>query len=103
MLVYCVNDAAVMQAWADDQNSVGTIVKMMGDPSGSFTDAVDMKMKHPEGPASVGILGRCKRYAMHVVDGEVKYIAESETEDDPAGDDDPSASCAPAMLKAIKD
>lgn len=101
MLVYCVNDAAVMQAWADDQNSVGTIVKMMGDPAGTFTDANDMKMKYPEGPASVGIIGRCKRHAMHVVDGVVKYIATSEFENDPAGDDDPSATLAPAMLKAI--
>mmetsp|Transcript_1757 Transcript_1757/g.3003 ORF Transcript_1757/g.3003 Transcript_1757/m.3003 type:complete len:98 (-) Transcript_1757:344-637(-) len=91
-----------MQAWSEDQDSIGTIVKMMGDPSGSFTDATGMKMKYPEGPASVGILGRCKRHAMYVEDGEVKYIAESETEDDPAGDDDPSASCAPAMLKAVQ-
>jgi hypothetical protein len=39
---------------------------------------------------------------MHVVDKVVKYVAVSEGPDDPAGDDDPSASCAPAMLEAIK-
>lgn len=102
VLVYCVNDSAVMQAWEMDQKTMGTMITMMGDPLGTFTDAVSMKMKYPDGPASVGIIGRCKRFAMHVVDGEVKYIAESESETDPAGDDDPSASCAPAMLAAIK-
>lgn len=73
---------------------------MMSDAAGEFTDALDMKMTHP-GPPSVGIIGRCKRFAMHVVDGEVKYVAVSEGDDDPAGDSDPSATLAPALLKAM--
>lgn len=100
MLVYCVNDPAVMQAWSMDQKTIGSYISMMGDAAGEFADALDMKMTHP-GPPSVGIIGRCKRHAMHVVDGEVKYVAVSEAEDDPAGDSDPSATLAPALLKAI--
>jgi len=78
------------------------MVNMMGDPSGAFTDALDLKMTDP-GPPSVGIIGRSKRFALYVDDGEVKYMAVSEGEDDPAGDAAPEASCAPDMLKAIKD
>mmetsp|Transcript_11893 Transcript_11893/g.20152 ORF Transcript_11893/g.20152 Transcript_11893/m.20152 type:complete len:94 (+) Transcript_11893:359-640(+) len=91
-----------MNAWAEDQGiDEDTLVSFMGDPAGEFTKAVDMEMTHP-GPPSVGIIGRCKRWAMHVVDGEVKYVAVSEGEDDPAGDEDPSATLAPAILDAIK-
>jgi len=103
VLVYCVNDSAVMAAWSDDQDADDTdFVNLIGDPTGDFTEATDMQMTHP-GPVSVGIIGRCKRHAIYVEDGTVKYIAVSEGEDDPAGDDDPSATLAPAMLKAIKD
>jgi len=100
VLVYCVNDPAVMQAWAEDQGIAGSFITMMGDPAAELTKALDVEMTHP-GPPSVGIIGRCKRFAMHVVDGDIKYIAISEAEGDPAGDDDPSASLAPAMLEAI--
>ena len=100
VLVYCVNDPAVMQAWAEDQGIAGSFINMMGDPAAELTKALDVEMVHP-GPPSVGIIGRCKRFAMHVVDGEVKYVAISEGPDDPAGDDDPSASLAPAMLENI--
>jgi len=90
-----------MQAWAEDQGIEDSFVTMMGDAACEFTKALDLEMTHP-GPPSVGIIGRCKRFAMHVVDGEIKYIAVSEGPDDPAGDDDPSASLAPAMLEAIE-
>jgi len=103
VLVYCVNDPAVMQAWSMDQGvSNSDFITMMGDPSGAFTDALgDLKMTS-DGPPSVGIIGRSKRFALHVVNGEIKYVAVSEAEDDPAGDADPSASCAPALLEAVQ-
>jgi len=102
VLVYCVNDSAVMDAWSDDQDADDTdFVNLVGDPTAAFTKATDMEMTHP-GPISVGIIGRCKRHAMYVEDGTVKYVAISEADDDPAGDSDPSATCAPAMLAAIK-
>lgn len=95
-----IPDPAVMQAWAEDQGIAGSFVNMMGDPAAELTKALDVEMTDP-GPPSVGIVGRCKRFALHVVDGEVKYVAISEGPDDPAGDDDPSTSLAPAMLENI--
>ena len=87
-----------MGAWEKDQGTAGTIVKMLADPSGAFTRACDMIMDAP-GPASDGIIGRCKRWAMHVVDGEVKGVAIAESEFDPAGDDFPEKTLAPALIE----
>lgn len=42
----------------------------------------DLELTHP-GPVSVLGPGRCKRFAMHVVDGEIKAINVSEGPDDP--------------------
>lgn len=90
-----------MDAWADDQEILGSIVSFVADPAGDLTKALDMEMTHP-GPPSVGIIGRCKRFAMHVVDGDIKLVKVSEGPDDPAGDSDPSASLAPNFLASIK-
>jgi peroxiredoxin len=90
-----------MQAWGYDQKIGGSMINFMADPIGELTAALDMKMTSP-GPPSIGLVNRCKRFAMHVVDGEVKYFAVSESENDPAGDDDPTTSSAPAMLDAVK-
>jgi 2-Cys peroxiredoxin 5 len=101
IIIYCVNDGAVMQAWADDQMiDENGIIKFMGDPEGALTRSLDMEMIHP-GPYSVGIIGRCKRFALYAVNGEVKYVAVSERDDDPAGDDYPEATLAESMLFAI--
>lgn len=99
--MYCVNDGAVMKAWAADQGIEGSMITFMGDPSGTLTKALDMELTH-EGPNSIGIIGRCKRHALHVVDGEIKHLAIAEADDDPAGDAFPEVTCAPAMLDAIK-
>ena len=88
VIVYCVNDGAVMKAWAKDQKVEGSMITFMGDPACELTKALDMEMTHP-GPASVGIIGRCKRFACILDDGTVKFVAISEDDDDPAGDDDP--------------
>jgi len=37
-----------------------------------------------------------------ILDGEVKIVRVAEAEDDPAGDDRPDVTLAPAMLEAIK-
>jgi len=38
VIIYCVNDGAVMDAWAKDQKVDGSdTITMMGDPSGSVT------------------------------------------------------------------
>jgi len=91
-----------MQAWAVDQGLSGqSFITMMGDPDGSFTAALDMSMYHP-GPHSKGIIGRCKRFALYIEDLIIKVVRISEGPDDPAGDDFPEATLAPAMLEAIQ-
>lgn len=101
VLVYCVNDGAVMQAWAKDQGvEDNKLITFMGDPSAKLTALFDMQLAHP-GPQGVGLFNRCKRHAVLVVDGVVKNVAISEKVDDPAGDDFPESTCAPAMLEAI--
>jgi len=102
VIVYCVNDPAVMQAWAEDQGIAGSMVTFVGDPAAELTKALDMEMTHP-GPPSVGIIGRCKRFAVYAEKGDIKVVRVSEGEDDPAGDSDPSATLAEGMLEAIKE
>lgn len=77
------------------------MVSMFGDPSGAFTKAVGMELT-AEGPISVGIIGRCKRFAMVVDDGEVTAVAVAESELDPAGDDFPEKTLAPALIEMAK-
>ena len=102
VIFYCVNDGAVMGVWMHKLGLQGTMTQMFGDPSGELTKALGMEMNHP-GPESLGLIGRSKRFALHVVNNVVEYVAVSESEDDPAGDANPEATCAPAMLKAIKE
>lgn len=109
VLIYCVNDPAVMGAWAKDQgvehweltNDEG-FVSFFADASSAFTNACGMEMTH-EGPTGKGLLKRCKRFAMYVVDGVVRAVNVSEYEGDPAGDDYPELTLAPAMIKAIQE
>lgn len=96
-----------MNAWASDlglehsgaNDSLGRIT-FLGDPYGDLTSKLEMEMTHP-GPLGKGLVARCKRFALYAVNGDVKYVAVSEADDDPAGDDNPSATLAPAILEAI--
>ena len=47
MIVYCVNDPAVMQAWAADQKVGDSYITFMSDAAGLLTDALDVRMVHP--------------------------------------------------------
>lgn len=76
------------------------MLQLMGDPAAELTKALDMELTHP-GPASVGIIGRCKRFAMYAVNGKIEVINIAESEEDPAGDKHPEPSLAEAMLEAI--
>lgn len=102
VIIYCVNDGAVMSAWARDQGveKAGGLITLMGDPAGELTKALKVELTHP-GPQSVGLYGRSKRFAAYVVDGVIKGFNLSEKENDPAGDEFPESSCAPAMLDLI--
>lgn len=88
VLVYCVNDGAVMKAWAKDQKVEGSIIRFLADTRCQFTRKIGMSMMHP-GPR--GALGnvRCKRFVLVVDDGIVKNVEVSEGPDDPAGDNEP--------------
>ena len=87
-----------MQAWAADQKIEGSIVKMFSDPYSEFTKACDMELTH-EGPNSLGLIGRCKRFAMVVENNVITGFAVAENEMDPAGDDFPEKTLAPALIK----
>lgn len=108
VVVYCVNDPAVMTAWAEDQkiegwdlNAEEGFVKFVSDATGDWTRACGLEMVHP-GPLSVGIIGRCKRWAGFIQDAEFKVVNVSEYEGDPAGDDYPEMTLPAAMIEAIK-
>jgi peroxiredoxin len=99
--VYCVNDAAVMQAWAKNQKVGLSKLNFMGDPTSELTRALDMELI-ADGPRNEkGLINRCKRFAMFVDDGEIKVIHVAEAPGDPAGDENPDATMPDAMLEAI--
>ena len=81
------------------------MVTMMGDPSGAVTRALGMVLDHP-GPVSVLGSPRCKRFAMFIDDGVVKFVKVSEAgpmgQEDPTGDDFPEATLAPAVYDEVK-
>ena len=74
MIIFCVNDGAVMEAWAKDQEvDDSKLVTLMGDPTGEVTSALGMELSHP-GPEGKGLVGRCKRFAAYLVNGVVKVV-----------------------------
>jgi len=90
-----------MQAWGKDQKVGLSMVKLMGDPGGDLTKALDMELTHP-GPYEKGLFGRCKRHAIYAVNGEIKAINIAQSEDDPAGDAHPELTLADTMLQVIE-
>ena len=86
--MYCVNDGAVMQAWADDQSVEGSLVTFLADTRCELTKALGMVL---DAPGVLDALGnpRCKRFCLYVDDGTVKAVSVSEAEGDEAGDNDP--------------
>ena len=100
VLVYCVNDPAVMEAWAKDQKIAGTNITFFADTSGALTKELDMVLA-ARGPLRDLCNPRCKRFALYVDKGVIKHVGLSGTEDDPAGDEDNSASAVKGMLAAI--
>jgi len=75
-----------MDAWSTDQGvAEDSIIKMMGDPYSILTEKLDMELAH-SGPKSVGLINRCKRHSLYIVDGKVQIVRVAEKEDDPAGE-----------------
>jgi peroxiredoxin len=69
-----VNDPFVMGAWGEMTGATEAGITMVGDPESAFTKAMGMEFSAP--PA--GLIDRSKRYAMLVIDGEVKVLNEEE-------------------------
>jgi len=88
VLVYCVNDGAVMKAWAKDQKIEGSIIRFLADTRCQLTRKLGMSIRHPGPRSALGGI-RCKRFVLIVNDGEVKAMEISEGPDDPAGDNEP--------------
>ena len=65
-----VNDPFVMQNWGESTGAIEAGITMVGDAEAKFTKALGMEFSAP--PA--GLIDRSKRYAMLVMDGEVKAL-----------------------------
>ena len=101
IVVYCVNDAAVMEAWSDKMNvKPKSLVTMLADPGCKFTEAMGLAMPADEVPPQLGYV-RSKRFAAVFDDGKCTNLFVSAAPGDPAGDDDPSASLVENVLKSL--
>ena len=105
VIVYCVNDGAVMKAWKKDQGLAGSeMIEFVADTQAALTEALGIVLTTP-GMGPCRVLGahtkRCKRTAMYVVDGVIKVVQVAEAEDDPAGDARPEATLIETMLPLI--
>lgn len=100
VIVYSVNDAAVNKAWAKDQGVEGSMLTILADPTGQFTEALDLGIHEEQIKAVLGNM-RCRRFSMLVEDGVVKVLNVSYAPDDPTGDKDPSVSLVDNMLKSL--
>ena len=91
-----------MQAWGESQNIENTFITFFGDPFGDLTRGIGVLMDD-EGPASVGIINRCKRNVILFQKGVAEYVAVAEADGDPAGDLRPDTTLAEAVLKFLSD
>lgn len=98
-----------MSAWADNQkvgqDGEGSMVNMLADPHGRFTDAMGLRLTHA-GPQEIFGQGRSKRYSALFEDGVLKVLNIAENDDpsgkdDPAGDDFPGNSLVSKMLESL--
>lgn len=73
MLVYCVNDGAVMEGWAKDQGVEGSMITFLADTRSELTKALDLVL---DAEPAMAVLGnpRCKRFAIVVDNGTIKAI-----------------------------
>lgn len=102
VIVFCVNDGAVMNAWAKDQKIPDdSIITFMGDPNSMLTVDLDLELTHP-GPIGKGLIRRGKRAAMYIDHGKFKAIRIAEKPDDPAGDDHPDVTLVDSMIEVIR-
>lgn len=107
VIAYAVNDGAVMEAWAKDQNIPEKgLISFMGDATGKLTKALDMVLT-AERLGDPEQFGRpvCKRFALYMEDGIIKLhlVAENANgENDPAGDNFPEEVMPTNVMAKIK-
>ena len=96
--VYClsVNDAFSMFQWS--KNLGISKVKMLPDGNGDFSDGMGMLVKKN----NLGFGSRSWRYAMHVVDGEVKQLFSEPGKMDNCPEDPFTVSDVDTMLGHLK-
>mmetsp|Transcript_155136 Transcript_155136/g.496037 ORF Transcript_155136/g.496037 Transcript_155136/m.496037 type:complete len:107 (+) Transcript_155136:289-609(+) len=92
VLVYCVNDGAVMEGWAKDQKVAGSMITFLADPRSELTKALNLVL---DVPPAMAVLGnpRCQRFAIVVENGIIKDLTVA------GGDVPDEATFAEAMLK----
>merc|ERR1719471_1057368 len=100
VIVYAVNDGAVMKAWSDSQKVEGSIVQLLGDPASELTKALRVEL---DDSRVMEVLGnpRCKRFSMLVDKGVIKTINIAAAEDDPSGDLRPQIAMVDKMLEDL--
>jgi len=101
VLVFCVNDGAVMTGWAKDQGVGGSIIKMLGDPRSEVTRAFDLVLDDAGPMENLGY-PRCQRFSMLIDNGVIKSINLPGTPSDPAGDNHPSNSLVETMIEDLR-
>merc|ERR1739848_671048 len=85
VIVFCVNDPAVMKGWGESQGIEGSMITFFADPAAEFTKALNLQIQHP-GPLAKGLIGRCKRSALYVINSQIYKRVVSEGPNDPTGD-----------------
>ncbi|PVA06312.1 peroxiredoxin [Thalassorhabdomicrobium marinisediminis] len=65
-----VNDPFVMGQWGEDTGATEAGILMVGDPAAEFSKALGLTFSAP----AAGLIDRSQRYAMLVMDGEVKVL-----------------------------
>jgi len=98
VIVFCVNDGAVMTAWAEELGVKGSMISCFGDPGSEVTQALGLVLKD-KGPMAVLGNQRSKRFSMLIEDGVVKSVNVAASKDDPAGDEKPDVSLVEKILE----
>lgn len=99
VLVVTQNDGAVLRGWSKDSKMKGSLLLMLGDPSGDFFEQCGML---PSTREDGYLNGRGEQFAMYVDNCIVKHVAVSSSCDSNyIEDDDPTL--AHNMLEQVKE
>jgi len=99
VIIFSVNDFQIMKSWCEDNNANDSMLTFIADPFGNLTKGLKMENLSSKPPDLFGLIGRSKRFAMVVKDGQIESTQISYTEIDPLGAYDPSATCIKNILK----